>query len=42
MFDAYGRVIGVFFAGRHMDAYVSFAVPIRYALELLSVAPNAP
>jgi S1-C subfamily serine protease len=42
MFDNYGRVIGVYFAGRQMDAYISFAVPIRYALELLSVGPNTP
>jgi serine protease Do len=42
MFDAYGRVIGVYFAGRQMDAQISFAVPIRYALELLSVSPNTP
>ena len=42
MFDNYGRVVGVYFAGRQMDAYISFAVPIRYALELLSVGPNTP
>lgn len=40
MFDAYGRVIGLFFAGKTMDAQISFAVPIRYALELMSVDPN--
>ncbi len=40
MFDAGGRVIGVFFAGRTGDVQVSFSVPIRYGLELMSVAPT--
>jgi S1-C subfamily serine protease len=40
MFDAQGRVIGVFFAGRTSDVSVSFAVPIKYALELLNVGPT--
>jgi S1-C subfamily serine protease len=42
MFDSFGRVIGVFFAGRFADTYVSFSVPIRYALELMNIAPNSP
>jgi len=41
MFDAQGRVIGIFFAGRTADVSVSFAVPIKYALELLNVGPTA-
>ncbi len=40
MFDAAGRVIGVFFAGRTGDVQVSFSVPIRYGLELMSVSPT--
>ncbi len=42
MFDAYGRVIGIFFAGRSRpnDARVTYSVPIRYGLDLMSVAPN--
>lgn len=40
MFDSRGRVIGVYFAGRTGDAQVSFAVPIRYGMELMSIAPN--
>ncbi|MBV6521213.1 MAG: hypothetical protein MNPFHGCM_01345 [Gemmatimonadaceae bacterium] len=40
MFDAYGRVVGIYFAGKTMDAQISFSVPIRYALELMSVDPN--
>ncbi|MCC7055314.1 MAG: trypsin-like peptidase domain-containing protein [Gemmatimonadaceae bacterium] len=41
MFDAQGRVIGIFFAGRQADVSVSFAVPIKYALELMNVGPSA-
>jgi len=40
MFDAFGRVVGIYFAGKTMDAQISFSVPIRYALELMSVDPN--
>jgi hypothetical protein len=40
MFDAHGRVIGIYFAGRTGDAQISFAVPIRYGIELTSVDPN--
>ena len=40
MFDSMGRAIGVYFAGRTGDAQVSFAVPIRYGMELMSIAPN--
>ena len=41
MFDAYGHVIGIYFAGKTLDAQISFAVPIRYALDLMSVSPNS-
>ena len=41
MFDAQGRVIGIFFAGRQADVSVSFAVPIKYAMELMNVGPSA-
>lgn len=41
MFDASGRVIGIFFAGRTGDVQISFALPVRYGLELMSVAPNS-
>lgn len=40
MFDSKGRVVGVYFAGRTGDAQISFAVPIRYGMELMSIAPN--
>lgn len=43
MFDAYGRVIGMYFADEtEGGATVGFAVPIRYGLELMSVSPNTP
>ena len=41
LFDERGRVIGIFFAGRQADVSVSFAVPIKYGLELLNVGPSA-
>jgi serine protease Do len=41
LFDANGRVIGIFFAGRQTDASVSFAVPIKYGIELMNVGPAA-
>jgi serine protease Do len=41
LFDDRGRVIGIFFAGRQADVSVSFAVPIKYGLELLNVGPTA-
>jgi serine protease Do len=41
LFDPQGRVIGIFFAGRQADVSVSFAVPIKYGLELLNVGPTA-
>lgn len=37
VFDSGGRVIGIFFASRRTDAAISFAVPIRYGKELMSV-----
>lgn len=40
MFDSYGRVIGIFFASKTGDARITFSVPIRYGMELMSVAPN--
>lgn len=41
MFDEFGRVIGIFFAMRRMDATVTFALPIKYGLELMSVSPTS-
>lgn len=40
MFDDYGRVTGIYFAGRTSDAQVSFAVPIQFGMQLMSVTPN--
>lgn len=37
MFDATGAVIGIYFAGKSGDAQISFAIPIRYAMELLRI-----
>ena len=42
MFDAFGHVIGLYFAGKKTDAQISFAVPIRYGIELMSVGPSNP
>lgn len=39
VFDDRGRVIGVFYASNRADAMISFAVPIRYGKELMTVAP---
>ena len=41
MFDEYGRVIGIFFAMRRLDATVTFSLPIKYGLELMSVSPTS-
>ncbi len=41
LFDPQGRVIGIFFAGRSADVSVSFAVPIKYGMELMNVGPTA-
>jgi serine protease Do len=41
LFDPQGRVIGLFFAGRNADVSVSFAVPIKYGIELVNVGPTA-
>jgi serine protease Do len=41
LFDPQGRVIGIFFAGRQADVSVSFAVPIKYGMELMNVGPTA-
>lgn len=41
VFDSRGRVIGVYAWGREMDVRVSYAVPVRYAMELMSISPNA-
>ncbi len=35
VFDEQGRVIGIYYAGLRSDALMSFAVPIRYARELM-------
>ncbi|MBL0169694.1 MAG: trypsin-like peptidase domain-containing protein [Gemmatimonadaceae bacterium] len=42
MFDAYGRVIGLFFASRagSGNQRITFAVPIRYGMQLMSVTGN--
>lgn len=41
VFDDHGGVIGIYFAGRQQgSAQVSFAVPIRYAKELMTTAPR--
>jgi len=37
MFDAFGNVIGIYFAGKTGDAQISFAIPIRYGMELLRI-----
>ncbi len=37
MFDAFGNVIGIYFAGKTTDAQISFAIPIRYGMELLKI-----
>jgi serine protease Do len=42
MFDAFGHAVGLYFAGKRTDAQISFAVPIRYGIELMSVAPSSP
>jgi S1-C subfamily serine protease len=36
LLDDRGRVVAIYFASRSMDARISFAVPIRYAMELMS------
>ena len=39
VFDEHGRVVGIFFAGgRQGDVVLTFAVPIRYGKELMSVS----
>jgi S1-C subfamily serine protease len=41
VFDDRGRVIGIYFAGAQASGgQVSFAVPIRYALELMTTTPK--
>ena len=40
LFDQQGHVIGIFFAGRTADVQVSFAVPIKYGMELMNVGPS--
>lgn len=37
VFDERGRVVGIFFASNRSDAMVTFAVPIRYGQELMTV-----
>ncbi|HEY3384421.1 MAG TPA: trypsin-like peptidase domain-containing protein [Vicinamibacterales bacterium] len=39
VFDDRGRVIGIFYASRTTDARITFAVPIKYGLELMRVGP---
>lgn len=40
MFDTSGRVIGIFFASKKGDVQITFSLPIRYGMELMTVAPN--
>lgn len=40
MFDDNGRVIGIFFASKRGDAAVTYAVPIKFGMELMNVGPN--
>jgi serine protease Do len=42
MFDAFGRVIGLFFASKSGggNQRITFAVPIRYGMQLMSVSGN--
>jgi S1-C subfamily serine protease len=40
VFDDHGRAIGIFFASNRADAMVTFAVPIRYGKELMSVSAS--
>jgi S1-C subfamily serine protease len=37
VFDNHGRVIGIFFASRNMDTKITFAVPIRYGMEIMGL-----
>jgi hypothetical protein len=39
VFDEKGRVIGIYYASRVVDARITFAVPIRYGMELMQVGP---
>ena len=41
VFDNRGRVIGIFYAGARIqgDALITFAVPIRYGIELMRTSP---
>ena len=39
VFDDSGRVIGIFFATARADVTVTFAVPIRYGMELMGNSP---
>jgi hypothetical protein len=36
VFDGYGKVVALFYAGRSRTPTVSFAVPIKYGKELLT------
>ncbi len=40
VFDDRGRVTGIFFASSRSDAMITFAVPIRYGKELMSVSSS--
>jgi S1-C subfamily serine protease len=42
VFNEYGRVIGIFYSSRQQDlsdARITFAVPIKFAMDLMRVAP---
>jgi S1-C subfamily serine protease len=40
VFDDRGRAVGIFYASNRSDAMITFAVPIRYGKELMSVSPG--
>jgi S1-C subfamily serine protease len=40
MFDSQGKAIGIYSWGAKADVQISFAVPIKYAMELMTVSPR--
>jgi S1-C subfamily serine protease len=41
VFDEQGRVVAIYTSGRRLDAQISFAVPIRYGMELMGHTKTA-
>jgi S1-C subfamily serine protease len=39
VFDDHGRVIAIFYASRTGDTKITFAVPIKYGIELMQIGP---